>query len=332
MGNLLYFTGVFKKTIIMKKLLILITVLALGGSFYSCKKKYTVVPPPTPTSSIWDSINFYFVEAEQQFSFNGAAGGDFVTASGIQFHVPYFTFRDGDGDTVTGTVNVTLTEILTPADMIRMNKPTTSDNNVLVTGGQFKINFTVNDNPVYISGDTVVYCKVPTDVASSSMKLFDGVEDNTGFVNWLPSIDTSGNPQSTPIDIDTVNGLIQNYYLVELDTFNSNWINCDYFYTSTSPQTNITLNLPSLHNNTNTLFFLHFSDFQSVMSGYYDGNNFVTPGTIPVGTNVTLVIISEIDGNYYSTFEDIIVNSGYSASITPDPTTYSDMVNTIVNL
>ncbi len=316
----------------MKKHLLLVTLLIIGTTFFSCKKKYTVVPPPTPTSSIHDSINFNRGESVQTFTVNGGAGGDFVTEKGIKFHIPYYSFRDALGDTVLGTVTVDIIEILDPSDMILQNRPTTSDNRVLVTGGQFKVDFTVNNSPVTL-GDSVIYVEVPTDIPSPNMILFDGTEDATGFVNWIPVTDDIGVTTSTPVTADTVNGLVQNYYSVVIDSTNANWINCDYFYNSVNSQTSITLNLPERHNNTNTFFFIHFNDIQSVMAGYFNGDQFVTPGTIPVGSNVTLVIISEIDGNYYSEFaSNITVSNGHTSSVTPNPTTYADMLNSIVNL
>ena len=316
-----------------KHILILFLAVLSGLGFYSCKKKYQVIPPPVPTSSIRDSIDFNFNENRQTFSFNGLTGGTFVTAEGIVFHVPYYTFRDASGDTVLGTIEVEIIEILRTSDMILQNKPTTSDGEVLVTGGQFKATFTVNDNPVYIGSDTVVYVRVPTDIADTKMKVFNGIEDATGFVNWKPALDSLGLTQTTTINQDTLaNGVIQNYYDFTLDNLSANWINCDYFYNVPGTKTALTVSLSDDHNNSNTMFFIHFSNIQSVMSGYYDGINFVSNGQIPVGTAIKLVFISEIDGDYMSKIIPITVSSGYTNSITLDPTTYQDIVDDIVIL
>ena len=68
------------------------------------------------------------------------------------------------------------------------------------------------------------------------------------------------------------------------------------------------------------------------MSGYFDGQKFVTPGTVPVGVNVSLVLFSEIDGDYSIKKIDMVVSNGYSVTTTLDPTTYKDLLNTIRNL
>ena len=304
----------------------------IGAGLYSCKKKYQIIPPPTPTSSIRDSLQFNFFDSIQYFTVNGSGGGTFTTNKGIVFNVPPYTFRGAAGDTIFGNVNIDIIEILDPANMVLMNKTTTSDNEVLVTGGQFRINFTLNDNPVYISSDTVVYVNVPTDISSPNMKVFEGFEDATGFVNWKPVLDTIGQPVATSITTDTVNSLFQDYYSFSIDSLNSNWINCDYFYNALGAKTQLSVTLGDKHNNSNTLFFIHFNSFQSIMSVYFDGQKFVTPGTVPVGVNVSLVLFSEIDGDYSIKKIDMVVSNGYSVTTTLDPTTYKDLLNTIRNL
>jgi hypothetical protein len=334
LGNLLYVAGVSKKKTVMKKqLLILILAVIASSGLYSCKKKYQVIPPPVPFSSIRDSFEFMYNENRQSFSFLAEVGTMYTSEEGIIFDIPYYAFRDVAGDTITGTIEAELIEILTPSDMILMNKPTTSDGEVLVTGGQFKLTFTLNDNPVYIAGDTLIYVSVPTDIADIKMKVFNGTEDATGFVNWTPALDSLGATQTTTISQDTLsNGVIQNYYNFSLDSISPNWINCDYFYQVPGAKTQLTVTLPDDHDNSNTMFFIHFSNIQSVMGGYFDGNNFVTYGTIPVGTNITLVLVSEIDGDYTSKFETVTVSSGFLTSLTLDPTTYDDIIEDITDL
>ena len=118
-----------------KHLLLLGLVVILGGTFVACKKKYQVIPPPTPTSAIHDSIAKNILERQRQTTISGWAGGGFVTDLGIEFTFPDSAFRDVNGDTVIGPVNIDYMEILDPSDMILLNKPTMSSNFPLVSGG-----------------------------------------------------------------------------------------------------------------------------------------------------------------------------------------------------
>jgi len=316
-----------------KQLLILALALIASVGFYSCEKKYQVIPPPTPFSSLRDSFQFMYNDNRQNFSFNGTAGGQFVSEDGIQFTVPNHAFRDGNGDTIFGTVDVELIEIITPSDMILMNKTTTSDGDPLVTGGQFKATFTSNENPVFISEDTVLYVRVPTEISDPNMRVFNGTEDATGFLNWKPAPDSIGDPLKTTITSETLtNGIIQDYYTFVMNSSSANWINCDYFYDVPGTKTELMVALPDEHKNSNTLFFIHFNSIQSVMGGFFDGNNFVSNGRIPIGTAVELVFVSEIDGDYKSKFIPITVSNGYSNTITLDPTTYDDIIEDIKEL
>ncbi len=317
----------------MKRLFIAIIALLSVVILYSCKKKYTVVPPPTPTSSIHDSIEFNYTESLQEFSISGASGGDFVTAAGVKVHVPYYSFRNIEtGDTIFGTVKIDLFESLDPSHMILTNRTTTATNEIMATDGMIRMNYTVNNNPIML-GDSVLFVRLPVDVPNPNMLLFNGTEDATGFVDWAPSLTDLGALRPVSNAVENIGGLIQNYDSVTIDKNNSNWISFSRLPVATGSKTAVTLTLPERHNNTNTFLFVHFNGFKSVMQGFFDGDRFVTPATIPVGSDISIILFSEIDGNYYSTFiNDLTIGSSYSASITPEPTTYADMINSIVNL
>jgi len=297
----------------------------------ACRKP-TIIPPPVPTSSIHDSIQFNFQNRSQYFTFNGGSGGDFVTEKSVEFHIPYYAFRYENGDTVFSTIHVELVEIPEPQDMILVNKPSTADNQVINSGGHFKMEFSVNNNPVFLQ-DTMIYIKVPKTASNPNMYIFDGIVDATGYVNWIPSTDELGQYKSVLTASEIVNGVIQEYDSLILDETNANWISYGRFLDNSGSQTKLAYTLPELHDNSNTFYFLHFDNVNAVMAGYFDGYQFITPSTIPIGSNVTVVLISEIDNNYYSKFIDnTTIGSSSGQELTLDPTTYSDLINRIINL
>ena len=124
---------------------------------------------------------------------------------------------------------------------------------------------------------TRAFVRVPTEIADPDMLLYEGTEDPTGFVDWQPVTDALGLPIGATLDPDTINGVVSYYYEFEMDSSFSNWVNLDHSYNANLSSTRISLSLPEIHNNTNTFMFVHFNEVQSVMAGYFDGENFVTP-------------------------------------------------------
>ncbi len=328
----------------MKKQLIILSLALLATfGFYSCKKKYTTIPAPTPFSSLRDSFEFMSNNNIQDFIVDASVGRSFTTKSGIEFTVPADAFRNEIGEVISaGLIEIEIVEMLTTNDMIFNQRSTTSDGDVLVTGGQFKISYSLNGNPVNIGFGVDIEVVIPTDIGDDKMQVFYGEEDPNGFVNWSQALKRSYDPfdsavfTDNPIPVivtDTVTqGGTLKFYNFQIDNESTNWINCDYFYDVPGNKTPLTLTLDEDYNNLNTLFFVHFKEIQSVMTGYFDGNNFVTAGQIPTGTSVTLIFASEIDGDYYYKAIDIVVSNGYSGTIEMDPSSYNDIISNINEL
>lgn len=316
-----------------KQLLILALLLFTGFGFYSCEKKYQVIPPPTPTSSIRDSFEFNFNENRQNFGFNATTGGTYVSDQGILFYFPAHAFKSALGDSIFGQIDVNYSEWLDPSEMILQNRATTSNGEVLVTGGFFRMEFTSNTSPVFVSNDTVIVVRIPTDIADPDMNVYYGTEDASSFVNWAPSVDSSGIVRPTTVTSTTLpNSVVQRYYDFTLDSNATTWVGASYLFDGPGSSTELTIGLPERHDNSNTLMFVYFNNFQSIMSGFFNGQNFVTNGRIPAGTSARLVIVSEIDEDYFSKIVPITVSSGFSRNITLDPTTYDDIELDIRNL
>ena len=81
------------------------------------------------------------------------------------------------------------------------------------------------------------------------------------------------------------------------------WINCDYFYNSADPLTQVEVVLPNTFNGINSAVFIYYSDINSVASlSDYDADGTFDLGasySTPVGMDVTFVVISENGGSYF---------------------------------
>ena len=105
----------------------------------------------------------------------------------------------------------------------------------------------------------------------------------------------------TPNDTSWIENNNSLSYNFTMDSFG--WINCDFFYNSTTPLTGVNVILPEKHNGSNTYVFIYYSDINSVanMDDYNFDSNFDlgTGYSTPVGLDVTFVTISEVNDTFY---------------------------------
>lgn len=315
----------------MKKLL-LIPGLIAALTFVSCKKDDPTPPAPTPTSNLSDYFSNKRDSKKQSFTINAGTYNQITGTNGVKIIIPANSFETASGALVTGNVQLSLIEILDQATMIMTGMPTVSGGNVLVSGGQLNLTATQGGAQVYLADNASINVMVPVSVPDLNMALFAGVEDSDGNVDWIPSVDDSSSvPDSVYVVQDSTGGAWGNYYYFNWSDSTLGWINCDYFYGTTSPLTNISVTPDDQFDYTNTAVFIHFSDINSILQAYDDGTAFVALN-IPEGEAITVVCISEISGQYYSAFVPVTITNGLVVPVTMNTTTLTDIENAINNL
>lgn len=246
--------------------------------------------------------------------------------------IPANSFEDANGNLVSGTVTLSLIEILDQSSMILMGMPTTSGGDILVSGGQLNLTATQNGSTVYLADAAAITVMVPTSGYDPNMQLFEGIADTEGDVDWILSVDDSTSlPDSVGFVPDSTGGFFGGYYYFDWTDSTLGWINCDYFYLSGDPLTTLTADLDAAYNNTNTAVYLHFSSLNSIAPLYWDGTNF-SSNSIPENEVLTIVCISEISGTYYSAFVPVTVSANLIVPVTMNATTLSDIETAINNL
>jgi hypothetical protein len=317
----------------MKKVILSLLVLATLGTV-ACKKN-EVIPPPTPTSN----MAFYFTdnenEAKQNFSVNASTWNSFTGDNGVKINVPANSFVYSNGNIVTGTIDFELIEVLDVSSMVSLNKTTTSNDEILVSGGQIKLIATQNSSQVFLAQGMAVEVKVPTANPDPQMELFVGNQNSTGDVDWVSSVVDTTQQDSIIVVGDTIGSGWVDYYSFDFTNDSLGWINCDYFWNNSSPDTDIIAQLDTAFNSTNTACFLVFTDINSVMGlyNYSAVNNGEFGGiNIPTGQPVTFVCISEIDGLYYSAFINSMIVANHIENITMSSTTIAAIQSAIDNL
>ncbi len=237
-----------------------------------------------------------------------------LTPFGLQVTFPPNSCIGAAGQTLTGKVTVEMILVKKKGDMIRLNKPTTSNNRLLVSGGELFISLNKNGQNVQLAPGVRYNIHYADPAPNQLMKFFAGDESNIQQFNWLPGTSSSN---------DTVMAGTQAY---EIYTSHLRWINCAYFYDTTGiPRVNVSAELASHFTNANTVAFTVFKDYRSVVGMYGDitTRKFST-GKLPGGKAITVVVISKQGNDYFLGYE-----SAVTITSTPPNATQSVLVKPI---
>lgn len=285
-------------------------------TFNSCEKETEVIVlpsniNPTPTSEIHKFFEDNLEDATQTVSIDLSSNQTFISNKGISYTFGANTFTNSSGMAVSGTITLELIEALTKKEMMMINKPTfTHSGELLVSGGVVYLNATQNGQQLSINDNYPISVSIPTNNSNPSMDFFDGSFNDEGGFGWDESED-----DTVTINTNANDTIEQNFWFsLDFEIDSIGWINCDYFYNSGDPLTQVEVVLPDTFNGDNSAVFIYYDDINSVASL----NDYDTDGTFDLGVNystpvemdVSFVIISESNDSYYYAIVD--------ASITQD--------------
>ncbi|MFN8250817.1 MAG: hypothetical protein U0V75_02960 [Ferruginibacter sp.] len=287
---------------------------------------YATVTSSMPLASL--QTNLLIEPVRDSVEISSSINTYLTTVSGIQCGFPPLCCVNTAGTPVTGRIQVELFVIRKKGDMVLMNKPTTSNGNMLVSAGEIFIRLKKDGQDITLAPGariTIRYSDLPV---NSSMKLFFGEETSNGLFNWLPNNDTL---------LNTV-GYAQQVY--EITTNHLRWINLDYLYdTAGIVRSTVSVRLPSNYTNANTTAFLVFKDLRSVirMNADLTEKRFIT-SKVPAGKGAYIVVISKQANDYFMAKESITTGVNVTPggnqpfSLTPVKTTLADIKTWLATL
>lgn len=220
-----------------------------------------------------------------------------TTPLGIQVNFPPNCCVTGAGQPVTGRVQVELMVVKKKGDMIRFNKPSTWNDSMLVTAGQIFIQLKKDGQVLQLAPGIRINIRYIDLPVNPQMKFFIGDETNAQHFNWLPT--------PTP-SLDTIVMGTQSY---ELYTKQQRWISIATLFDAniTTPKVKVSADIVSYFTNANTIAFTVFKDVRSVVAMKADlSTRKFTTGKLPVGKQVTVVVISKQSNDYYLGYESAV--------------------------
>ena len=311
---------------------ILFTLLATAFFFSSCQKDIDkFVPDPGQTNGpdskwfavITDTMPVNILHRElllenrrDSFEVNNNAI-TITTSTGLSCTFPAHAFVTDNGTAVTGKVYTEMLLVKKKGDMIRMDKPTISNDKMLISGGEVFIKVTQGGHELKLAPGVKIQVRFNDSPLDLNMKLF--YAEDTGRFNWQPfdtsyHVSFSTQPES---------------YLFPSNRLH--WLNCDYFYTSAAAQLKIVDSLPENYTNANSSSYLVFNTLRSVlpMIGDVNTKRFIST-TVTIGLQATVVVISKQGNDYYLGHESLTtgltnINGEQKVKVTPTKKSLADI-------
>lgn len=222
------------------------------------------------------------------------------------------------GNEILGSVEIQLTEYYQSEDIVLANLSTSSNNNLIETGGMIKLTASSNGQEVVVKKGESFQIEFSS-VEKKGMEIFHG-EFDKGQLNWMPKtkptlVSKAGFfSQAMAQEEDSVFEQVDTAFVVvitEADSIARNnilqsskfgWINCDRFLRLD--------NLTTVKISYDTVFkpsaYLIFKDINSIMPCFYEKTHgkFIN---LPIGYEATLIAFC-LDGEktYFSSKEMVI--------------------------
>lgn len=239
----------------------------------------------------------------QTFTGNAATGFTLTGDKGTKVKFPANAFVDGNGNIVSGTVTVTLKEVLSKKDVMFSGVMTESNGQLLESGGELLIKALKDGKDLQVNpalGDTGIKVEVPKVMNNKDMGLFVQQKRDQGPNGGGA---TGGNGGQQPQNPTTWvpapyypfgNG--PNSYTFTLPGFT--WVNCDRFYSDPNPKTTVTVSPVFQDNNqvTDMQVMLVFKNIATVITFpfNYQIQQFESyQNSLPIGSQAHLVILGK---------------------------------------
>jgi len=336
----------------MKKALLSITLIGTIAALFivSCSKTYN-------RGTTTQSLNQLFAglrSTPQTITVTAGRDAIVYAPKGTRLHFYPNSFKDANGNTISGgIVTLQIVEMYTPGDMIANRATTMVGDQIILSSGQVNIVATMNGQPVYTNGYGIAFKHSVS--STDAMALFYGsTRTPDSAVTWTLSDTTLKGKTTVGTKVDTA---ATNPIFFFFDTCNSfTYANCDWFSNNDSPRTTVSVVLPNgTFNPANTSIFVVLpaysmgkditGNYVAVLTSDYGRNGYnaatntmqlisgIYTNVVPAGANYELVVISNINGQYYYwKTSGVMPHNGVIVNAVPTPDTEGDILSKLAGL
>lgn len=250
---------------------------------------------------------------------------EFISSSGLHCSFQANSLTDSNNVPVTGKIYMQNILLQKKGDMMRFNKPTISNGYLIISAGMFFIKLKKEGGLIKLVTQSKLNVRYRDSENIPVIKLFYGTDGNQAPFNWY-------------LNNDPANNIIQSNEEYEVNTNRLDWINAGYVIDSnTSQNISININLAKHFTNANTIAWLVFKNYRSVISFNGDAvsRKFSCPG-IPADKEATIIVISKQVEDYYVGSKDIITSTTgstpLSVQVTPVKTSLDALLQYLNSL
>lgn len=318
------------------KFLKYLALLALPGLAISCKddKENNNSNDLTVLTNLYNELRF----DAQEFTVQAGTNTNITGAMGTVIKFYPNSFKDKNGNIVnSGTIKISLTEVLDPKHMVANRVQTvTESNRLLSSGGAINITATLNGEPLSTNGYGIEFNKRNNTIIDT-MALYPGYNTNIiggNGVMWFD--DTTGTTYSKRRqDPDS----FSSFYNFD-SCFNFGWVNCDYYTSFGDPKTNIGVVMPNNNfnnNNTEVIIVNKRLNVVATLSGYNSNSNtFMAHNPsyyLPLGERVSVIVIGGSNDKIHAdTFKDVVLTNNHTFYADPKESTATQVATMIDEL
>lgn len=253
----------------------------------------------------------------QHFTLTAGNGATTYTSDkGVEVTINGNCLTQNGNPVTSGTIAIEYAEVFDKGTMLVTDKTTmgrlpNGDMALIVSGGEFYINATLNGQQLDIT--CPMQLKIPADLTGgidNDMTLWDGRIDEDGNLEWD---EQQENPAGQNGGVFGEGQGANAAYYAFLNDFG--WTNVDRFYSDPRPKTTILAEAPTGYNFENSAIYLHY-DGQGSALAKLDTFNPTTNqfsehyGQVPIGLEAHVIFVTEDGGNYRYAIKSVTVAAG----------------------
>ncbi len=225
----------------------------------------------------------------------------FKSREGTKVSIPKNSFKTKDGKVYTGPVEIEVAEFYKKADIIKKQLSTTSDRQLLESGGMVYVNLSDGNKNDLVFDSSATMTVQFSGAKKSGMEIFvgDSVDGKLNWVKYKPRdydwFCGNGGPRRPSTNMNKLNDYAFKGGIL-------GWINCDRFI-EVKQKTGLYVNIDDT---ANVNICLIFKKINSMMD-YGDRNNGCdfTFYNVPVGEEVTLLAFSMRGDKVYCSIKEL---------------------------
>ncbi len=342
----------------MKKIFLYISILSIFLQNEACQKdkdvfiptNTVVVPTVVKADTIWENesdlqapiigVPTQLLNIEKLISvlnkpiikdsISAEQGGKIVLPDDVSLEFPSNPCVSKNNQALKGKLDIEVLILRTKGELIAHDKPTISGGRLLISGGVVFLSAKQNGVEVKLGQNKTIKIRYKIRNTEGVMQLFEGKNLNRLQFDWTP-INSNRDAVTTWSDSSQEKKGFQ----LLLDRFG--WINCDRFNDEPNLTNKFCVAVPDSFTNRNTSVYIAFKDILSVvkLEGTPVTKQFCIPQSykgIPIGKQVTVVSISNINGRSYMDVQDATISASNAIRLQPKSLGLDDIKKKISNL